>query len=98
MVNWPLLFQGLAGMGVGVVWLMAWFAPLYMTIRELWEWFRDTPRAPHAPYSAWYDCEVFPLMDEDPRSWELSQRTHAKLRHQAIREHEWYRRRCAQRH
>ena len=38
----------------------------------------------NAPYAQWYDNEVRPLMDEDPRMQGLSEMAHARLRRRII--------------
>jgi hypothetical protein len=73
--------RGLLEMLDGLLRLYAcviWFAPLPWTIAAIWSWFRN------AKHARRYDNEVFPLMDEDPRSWELSPTAHAMLRRRAI--------------
>jgi hypothetical protein len=57
----------------------AWLDIELTPIRSLWSEFRNVRLN-----AAWYDNEVFPLMDEDPRSWELSPMAHARLRRRAI--------------
>ena len=77
-----LLLKGVAEIACGLMSLAAWYAPIGMSIAGLWSWFRS---APYDEVAAWFDSDVFPLMNEDPRSWELSPLAHERLRAAAIK-------------
>jgi hypothetical protein len=71
-----LLLKGLMELADGLSGLLFWYI---MPMLSVWQVFGNRR------YAQWYDEEVFPLMDEDPRSWELSPIAHIGLRHEIIR-------------